>query len=74
MVETENKVLTEEELEDSLAELIDGLYPEYEIGYLRFSPSKILRQCDPIAWRCELAEHADALHREHGIVTKGYTD
>lgn len=74
MVETENKVLSEQELEDSLAELLDDLYPPYEIGYLKIAASKILRECDPIAWRCELAEHADALHRDHGIVTKGYTD
>jgi hypothetical protein len=70
----DRKVITEEELEEKLAESIDESYPEVEIGYLKFSASRILKELDPIAWRIELTEYADMLESEEGIITKGYTD
>jgi len=40
-------------------EMLDDLYPEVEISGMRFSASKVLRNCDPIAYRIELSDFED---------------
>jgi hypothetical protein len=47
---------------NALEELYDEILDEqgfFEIGIYKFSPSQILKNCDPIAYRCGLADFED---------------
>jgi hypothetical protein len=37
-------------------DLLDDSYAEVEVAGMIFSPSQVLRQCDPVAYRCGIAE------------------
>jgi hypothetical protein len=50
------KVLTYEELADAFDEALDESYPIFAMGVLQFLPSQILKECDPIAYNCYMAE------------------
>lgn len=39
--------------EDRFAEYLDETYPEITVMGLHFNASQIVRECDPIAFRCE---------------------
>jgi hypothetical protein len=72
---TEDQVtITQDELEEKYADLLDELYPEYILEHLTFRPSQILKKCDPVAWRAHLADYADSLARTEGVLIPGYTD
>ena len=47
-LEDEINVYVEENYDD----LLDEIYPEVEIGCCHFYPSEILKNCDPVAYRC----------------------
>lgn len=57
-----------EELETAITEyveanyddMLDDLYPEYEIGVITLLPSFILKNCDPIAYDCGKDDFIDA--------------
>lgn len=53
MVNAELKEHTEEEYD----EFLDECYGEVVIGCITFSPSTVLRECDPIAYRCGLTDY-----------------
>lgn len=65
--------ITEEEfnkqLEGCIAEYIDNNYDdlldedneEYQIGYLTFSASDVLKNCDPVAYRCGKNDYESSL-------------
>lgn len=42
--------------EEKYAELLDDCYPEVQIGHLTFSPSRIVQELDPTAFRCGIAD------------------
>ena len=44
---------------DRFDEMLDESYPEYSIAGITLSPSHILRECDPIAYRIALSEYED---------------
>jgi hypothetical protein len=44
---------------DRFDEMLDELYPEYSIAGITLTPSHILRECDPIAYRIALSEFED---------------
>lgn len=44
-----------------------------KIGNLEYLPSKVLKEVDPTAYRCELADYADSLLSD-GYIVEGYTD
>lgn len=50
----------EEAIESSVTagydDLLDGSYPDYEIAGMTYSASQVLRQCDPVAYRCGIAD------------------
>lgn len=46
--------------EQAFDEMLDDCYPVIRLGYLVFSPSKVLFKCDPIAYRTELLDWLDA--------------
>jgi len=35
---------------------LDEIYPPLEIGYLTFDASRVLKELDPIAYRCGMAD------------------
>ena len=41
-----------QEFEEMYEQMLDDCYEEIKIGSLTFSPSQILKECDPIAYRC----------------------
>jgi cell division septum initiation protein DivIVA len=46
--------------EDEYDELLDDCYPDYNIGYMTYTASQILQECDPIAYRIGLGEALDS--------------
>lgn len=42
----------ENEVDENLDELIDNENETIHIGSLTYSPSEVLKECDPIAYRC----------------------
>ena len=49
---------------DRFDEMLDECYPEYSMGWITFTPSQILRECDPIAYRIALSEYEDFFSEE----------
>lgn len=41
-----------EYIDNNYDDLLDEGYDEYKLGYSTFSASNILKNCDPIAYRC----------------------
>lgn len=50
----------EEAVENYVSEnyddLLDSCYPEVEVAGMTFSPSQVLKNCDPVAYRCGVAD------------------
>jgi hypothetical protein len=44
---------------DRFDEYLDQIHEEYSMGWLTFTPSQILFNCDPIAYRIALSEFED---------------
>lgn len=42
--------------EEKCREMLNDRHPEIQIGYLTFSPSRIVEELDPIAFRCMVAD------------------
>jgi hypothetical protein len=42
-------------------EMLDESYPVVEMGTLKFYPSQILKECDPIAYNEALLDFEDAI-------------
>ena len=53
-------MMTEEEFDDYL----DQIHEEYSMGWITFTPSQILKECDPIAYRIALSEFEDFFPEE----------
>jgi len=69
---SERNWITEDELEEAFDDALDQ-QDIIKIGSLTFSPSKVLRLCDPIAYRIGLDEYADIIAQD-GTFVEGYTD
>ena len=50
--------------EDQFDESLDDSIPEIEIGCLTYSPSHVLKNIDPTAYRCSLNDFIDSLDVE----------
>ena len=50
-----------QEFEEMYEQMLDDCYEEIKIGSLTFSPSQILKECDPIAYRCGKIDYADSM-------------
>ena len=42
--------------EEKFRQMLDECYPALQIGYLTFSPSRVLEELDPIAFACGVAD------------------
>ena len=51
--------LSENQLETMFDESLDECHPEYELCYFTFSPSDILKSCDPEGYQQEYANWLD---------------
>lgn len=49
------------EIKTMFDEMLDESYPVVEMGQLKFYPSQILRECDPIAYHEALLDFEDAI-------------
>ena len=54
--------------EELFDEFLDEIYPSYKMGELEFSPSDILKSCDPIAYRIYLADYESELEEQEEYV------
>jgi hypothetical protein len=52
---------SEDELEEMFDEMLDETGEPARVGSLQFSPSEVLHNCDPIAYRIALDEYVDFL-------------
>jgi hypothetical protein len=49
------------EVKTMFDEMLDESYPVFEMGYLKFYPSQILRECDPVAYNQSLLDFEDSI-------------
>ena len=56
--------LDPDDYEDQFDESLDDSIPEIEIGCLTYSPSHVLKNVDPVAYRCGLNDFVDSLDIE----------
>ena len=56
--------LDPDDYEDQFDESLDDSIPEIEIGCLTYSPSHVLKNIDPTAYRCSLNDFIDSLDVE----------
>ena len=63
------ETLTETEAYEQYDEMLDECHQAAKIGYLEFSPSRILKELDEIAYRYGFT---DWLDNETGIEVEGY--
>lgn len=42
--------------EDLFNEWLDEIYPTVDVAGITFYPSDILKECDPIAYRCAMSD------------------
>jgi hypothetical protein len=54
------------EVKKMFDEMLDESYPILEMGTLKFYPSQILRECDPIAYNEALLDFEDAIVQNQG--------
>ena len=55
------------EIKSWFDEMLDESYPIMEIGNLKFYPSQILRECDPVAYRESLLNFEDAIRENEEL-------
>jgi len=55
------------EIKTMFDEMLDDSYPVFEMGYMKFYPSQILRECDPVAYHQSLLDFEDAVRENEEI-------
>ena len=55
------------DIEAMFDEFLDEVYPSFKMGELEFFPSDILKSCDPIAYRCGLADYESELEADEYV-------
>ena len=55
------------EIKTMFDEMLHDAYPVVEIGYTKFYPSQILRECDPVAYHQSLLDFEDAIKENEKI-------
>ena len=53
--------LDPDDFADQFDDMLDESIPEIEIGSLTYSPSHVLKNVDPVAYRCSLNDYADSI-------------
>ena len=52
------------EIYDAYDEMIDDCTPMVKVGSLEYLPSRVLKEVDPIAYRCGLNDYLDSLAQD----------
>lgn len=52
------------DIEERFRDLLDSSHEPITIGGIEFTPSQILKNCDPIAYRCYLSDFESAEEEE----------
>ncbi len=50
--------------DDAYGDYIDEIYPTVEVAGMSFNPSRIIQECDPVAWRCGMGDWESQLQAE----------
>lgn len=50
--------------QDSYDDFLDECYGDFEIGYSRLNASDILKNCDPVAYRCGLSDYENCIYED----------
>ena len=66
--------LDEDMVEDAYLEFLDECHEEIKICGCTFSPSRVLKELDPIAFNCGLSEWVDSELSENPERFEGYTE
>ena len=53
-------------------DMLDACYPEVQIGVCTFSPSRVLSELDPIAYRCGFSDWTDSVSDEYEEINGDY--
>lgn len=65
IAELEDKIdnfeIDEDKYDENYDEWLDEIYGEIMIGNISFLPSRILKELDPIAYRCGFSDYIDSL-------------
>lgn len=63
-------------IEESYDDVLDDMYPPYEIGCCTFYASSVLRQLDPVAYNCGIDDFVDSEYSnaEYDLETKSYCE
>lgn len=68
IADLENKIdnfeIGEDKYDENYDEWLDEIYGEIMIGNISFLPSRILKELDPIAYRCGFSDYIDSLDIE----------
>ena len=57
------KWITIEQAKEMYIDMIDGIYGEINVG-VTFNASRVLRELDPIAFRCGFNDYMDSLFED----------
>ena len=66
------EIMSEEQAKDDYDAYLNDCYGVVSVGYSEFYPADILKNCDPIAYRCGFADYVDSLS-EDGIEVEGWS-
>jgi hypothetical protein len=61
----------QDDFESDYDDMLDSCHDEVCISGIKFSPSKILSECDPIAYNCGLSDYIDGLCKDGEWIEEG---
>lgn len=68
LLEQSDAEITDDELERRLCESLDECHEPYRIGSSEFAASQVLKELDPVSFRCELADqHSHLIDNEQAF-------
>ena len=59
---------------DSYDDMLDDCYDEVVIGTLRYCPSSVLKQVDPVAYRCGRSDYQSSLLSDYQYELERYDE
>jgi hypothetical protein len=54
------KYIDEDKAHEQYDEMLDECFGEIKVGYLTFAPSRVLKEMDPVAYRCWFNDWMDS--------------
>ena len=66
--------MTESQLQELFEQYLDDVYPEVTIAGCTFSPSRVLREMDPIGFRVSMSDYASDANMDIEVVEEHELD